>query len=77
MEVFLPTEAHATFTCDILNEFVDLATNNENVVENDIVDIAPGRNIDQLTFPSQVTPPSWLEEAMMNMNNHNVSRTNE
>lgn len=32
---------------------------------------------DQLTFPIQVTPPSWLAEAMTNMNEHSVSTTNE
>lgn len=30
-----------------------------------------------MTLPSQVTPPSWLAKAMINMNAHSVSATNE
>ena len=30
-----------------------------------------------MTLPSQVSPPSWLAEAMINMNAHSVSSTNE
>lgn len=42
MYFFLPTEAHETSTCDTINEFVGHTTNNENVVENDIIEIALG-----------------------------------
>jgi len=45
-----------------------------NIV-NDIVEHAVEN--DQLTLPSQVTPPSWLAEVMINMNAHSVSATNE
>ena len=44
-------------------------------IVNDIVEHAVDN--DQLTLPSQVTPPSWLAEAMINMNAHSVSATNE
>ncbi len=44
-------------------------------IANDIVEHAVDN--DQLTLPSQVTPPSWLAEAMINMNAHSVSATNE
>lgn len=60
MGIVRATKAHVTSTCDILNESVDHANDNENVVENDNVDIALGRNNEQLILPSQVTPPSWL-----------------
>jgi len=77
MEVFLPIESCEIFECDIHDDFVDHATANENVVENGIANIALGSNNDHLTLQSQVTPPSWLVEATLNMNQHNVSRTNE
>jgi len=44
-------------------------------IVNDIVEHAVDN--DQLTLPSQVTPPSWLVEEMINMNAHSVSTTNE
>ena len=44
-------------------------------IVNDIVEHAVDN--DQLTLPSQVTPPSWLAEPMINMNAHTVSATNE
>ena len=44
-------------------------------IANDIVEHAVDNG--QLTLPSQVTPPSWLAEAMINMNAHSVSTTNE
>lgn len=77
MEVFLPTKSHAISECDFCNDSVDHATINENVAENGLVGIAPGRDIDQLTFPRKVTPSSGLAKAMMNMNQHNVLGTNE
>lgn len=43
-------------------------------IVNDIVEHAVDN--DQLTFPSQVNPHSWLAEAMINMNAHSVSITN-
>jgi len=60
----LPTEAHGTSLADILNDFVDHETDNDNVVEKYIVTISLGSNNDQLTLRSQVTPPSWLVEAI-------------
>jgi len=77
MEVVLPTKAHGTLVDDIPNDFVDHETNNDNVVEKYIVTISLGSNNDQLTLPSQVTPASWLVEAMMNIKMHGVLRTNE
>lgn len=44
-------------------------------IVNEIVEHAVDN--DQLTLPSQVSPPSWLAEAMINMNEHSVSATNE
>ena len=45
----------------------------------DIVNVIAEHAVDndQLTLPSQVTPPSWLAEAMINLNAHSVSATNE
>jgi len=36
-------------------------------------DNATGLNNEKLSMPTQVSPPSWLAEAMMNINIHNVS----
>jgi len=44
-------------------------------IVNDIFEHAVDN--DQCTLPSQVTPPSWLGEAMINLNEHSVSTTNE
>ena len=44
-------------------------------IVNDIVEHAVDN--DQLTLPSQVTPPSWMAKAMINLNKHRVSTTNE
>ena len=77
MEVILPTQAHETSIIDIVNDIVEHVVDNANVFENDVVDIALGIRNDQLTLPRQVTPPSGLAEAMINLNEHSVSRTNE
>lgn len=44
-------------------------------IVNEIVEHAVDN--DQLTLASQLTPPSWLAEATINMNEHSVSTTNE
>ena len=38
---------------------------------------SPRSNNDPLTFPSQVSQPSWMEEAMMNLNKHIVTSIND
>jgi len=74
MDAITPTEPHANSTCDIPYEVVDEANENANLISNDN---ATGLNSEQLSMPTQVSPPSWLAEAMMNINPHNVSTTNE
>lgn len=73
-EAVTPTQSPINLACDIPNEAFDHANDNENVVSNDNV---IGINNYQLSMPTQVTPPPWLVEAMMNNNKHNVSSTNE
>lgn len=74
MEVVTPFEPHANFPCDIPYEVVDEANENANLISNDNATIL---NNEQLRMPTQVSSPSWLEEAMMNIDPHNVSTTNE
>ena len=72
MEIVPPTQECEIPVADIVNDIVEHAVDNEDVFENDIDDIVLGSNSDQLTLPSQVIPPSWLAEAMINLNQHSV-----
>jgi len=74
MDAATPIEAPTNFACDIPNEAVDHENDNANVVSNENVTKI---NNDQLSMPTQVTPPLSLVEAMMNNNKHNVSSTND
>lgn len=70
----MPTEPQVNSLCDILYEAVNEANGNANLISNDN---AIGLNNEKLSLLTQVSPSSWLEEAMMNINPHNVSTTNE
>jgi len=74
MEAATPTKSPTNSACDILMEAIDHENDNANVVSNE--NVTRIKN-DQLSMPTQVTPPSWLVEAMMNNNKHNVSSTND
>ena len=74
MEAITPIEPPSNSACDIPYETVDEANENENLISNDD---ATRLNNEKLIMPSQVSPPSWLEEEMMNIDTHNVSTTYE
>ena len=69
LEVVGPCKTHTHYATHTHNENFHL-----NVLDGGHI---PRRDNDPLTFPSQVSQPSWMVEAKMNLNKHIFTSTND